>query len=83
MEKPEVAANRPCVHKLEPGTYWWCSCGRSAGQPWCDGSHKGTGFTPVKVEVEERKDYALCACKHTQGQPFCDGSHKRLPPRDE
>jgi len=77
-ENPEIAATSPAVLKLEPGTYWWCSCGRSQGQPWCDGSHKGSSFTPVKVEVNEPKTLALCLCKHSSTPTLCDGSHASL-----
>ena len=78
MTKPDVAADTPAVLELEPGTYWWCACGKSQGQPWCDGSHKGTEFTPQKVEIAEKKTVALCQCKQTGGAPFCDGSHNSL-----
>lgn len=64
--------------ELECGDYWWCSCGQSKNQPCCDGSHKGTEFSPVKFTVTEKKDYTLCGCKRTQHPPFCDGTHKKL-----
>ena len=76
--KPKIADNKPAVIELEPGDYFWCACGRSASQPFCDGSHKGTGFAPTKVTIEEKKTVALCNCKHTGGPPFCDGSHSSL-----
>ena len=78
MDKPHIADKKPVVLELEPGTYWWCACGLSKNQPWCDGSHKGTPFRPVKFEVKEKKRYALCLCKHTKKPPLCDGSHKHL-----
>jgi CDGSH-type Zn-finger protein len=76
MSDPVVAERRPAVLELDPGTYWWCACGRSASQPFCDGSHKGTGFTPQKFEITERERVALCQCKHSKNTPYCDGSHR-------
>ncbi len=79
MEKPQIAQKTPYVVTLEGGkTYWWCACGRSKNQPFCDGSHKGTSFTPVKIQVESQQKVALCGCKHTKNPPYCDGSHKFL-----
>jgi CDGSH-type Zn-finger protein len=78
MTEPNIVDKKPTVLTLEPGDYWWCSCGQSANQPYCDGSHKGTDFTPVKFTVEEEKQVALCQCKHTKNPPFCDGTHSSL-----
>ncbi len=78
MESPKIAQKSPIVMDCEPGTYYWCSCGQSSKQPFCDGSHKGTDFTPVKQEITEAKKVAWCACKHGNNMPFCDGSHKNL-----
>lgn len=79
MSEPVVFDRKPAVLDLEPGTYWWCACGRSGNQPFCDGAHKGTGLAPVKVEVAETRKVALCNCKHAaSGRPFCDGTHKAL-----
>lgn len=78
MEKPIVAAKEPAVVTLEPGTYYWCQCGRSKTQPFCDGSHAGTVFSPVEFAMTEMKQVALCQCKRTQTPPFCDGTHKTL-----
>ena len=75
MSEPIVADKKPAVLELEPGTYYWCACGRSAKQPFCDGAHKGTDISPVKFALTESKKVALCLCKHTKGRPFCDGSH--------
>ena len=58
-------------------SYYWCSCGKSAKQPFCDGSHKGTDFTPLAYKAEETKKMFFCACKQTNNQPFCDGSHNK------
>ncbi len=69
---------QPIVQKVEPGEYWWCACGKSASQPFCDGSHQGTGVAPQKVVIEEAKTVAWCTCKATRSMPFCDGSHKNL-----
>jgi len=55
---------------LEPGTYWWCACGRSKNQPCCDGSHKGTGLGPLKLEIGDRQTVWLCECKHSGNKPF-------------
>jgi CDGSH-type Zn-finger protein len=78
MEEPTVADRRPCVQEMEPGTYFWCACGKSATQPFCDGSHKGSAFSPVKHVIIEKSKVAWCMCKHTGGTPRCDGSHARL-----
>ncbi|MEP0774077.1 MAG: CDGSH iron-sulfur domain-containing protein [Acidobacteriota bacterium] len=79
MSDPVVASRKSVRLTLTPGTYWWCSCGRSASQPFCDGSHKGTEFSPLQFEVEREREVFLCQCKHTRTPPHCDGSHKALP----
>jgi CDGSH-type Zn-finger protein len=60
-------------------SYYWCSCGLSANQPFCDGSHKGSDFTPVPYKAEEDKVVSFCGCKFSKKTPLCDGSHKDLP----
>jgi CDGSH-type Zn-finger protein len=78
MSEPTIAQKAPFNVELQAGTYWWCACGRSANQPFCDGSHKGTDFTPVKLEISEPAKVWLCGCKHSGNKPHCDGSHKKL-----
>ena len=78
-QDPVIAQKAPFEVELEAGQLqFWCACGRSQSQPYCDGSHKGTGITPLRVEVEETNRYFLCGCKHSKNPPFCDGSHRRL-----
>ena len=77
MSEPEIGGKRPAVLKLEAGAYWWCACGRSKNQPWCDGSHRGTDFVPVEVLITEEKNYAMCTCKRSGKAPFCDGTHAK------
>jgi glutamate synthase domain-containing protein 2/CDGSH-type Zn-finger protein len=78
-EKPVIAAKSPAKADLEGGKkYYWCACGRSASQPFCDGSHRGTGIDPVAVAVDEDTEAFLCQCKSTANPPYCDGSHTRL-----
>jgi CDGSH-type Zn-finger protein len=79
MSEPVVAAKAPIGVAVEAGKdYWWCTCGRSARQPFCDGSHKGTAFGPQKYSAGESKTVYFCACKATRNAPLCDGSHKAL-----
>ncbi|NBD33711.1 MAG: CDGSH iron-sulfur domain-containing protein [Cyanobacteria bacterium] len=78
MSEPVIADRKPAVLKLEPGTYYWCACGRSENQPFCDGSHAETEFYPVEFSIEKKKQVALCNCKHTNNPPFCDGTHSNL-----
>ena len=79
MEKPNVAAKSPFVVDLKADqNYAWCACGRSANQPWCDGSHQGTAFSPNVFVAKENAHAALCGCKQTSNAPYCDGSHMNL-----
>lgn len=79
MSEPIIAARVPIAVDVYAGkTYWWCACGQSRKQPLCDGSHKGSEFTPVKYEATESKRVWFCACKHTAHRPVCDGTHKTL-----
>lgn len=78
MEKPKVADTKPMPMDMEPGSYYWCACGQSKNQPFCDGSHKGTEFTPVTVKIETKEKKYWCMCKHSKNPPYCDGTHKHL-----
>lgn len=78
-ENPVIAAKSPSLVELEKGRkYSWCRCGRSANQPFCDGSHRGTGITPLVFTAEETGRAALCRCKASATAPFCDGTHTKL-----
>jgi CDGSH-type Zn-finger protein len=79
MAEPTVAAKAPIAIDVEAGkTYWWCSCGRSQKQPFCDGSHKGSEFVPRQYTAEASTKLWFCACKASGKAPLCDGSHKKL-----
>lgn len=78
MSTPVIADKKPAVIELEAGNYYWCSCGESKNQPYCDGSHQGGDFTPQSFEVVEKKRLALCNCKYTTNPPYCDGTHAKL-----
>ncbi len=77
--EPVVAQKAPYPIAVEAGkTYFWCACGLSASQPFCDGSHKGSGMAPMRFTAESDKTVYLCGCKATKKAPFCDGGHSRL-----
>ena len=79
MTDPVPAQKEPYNVSLEAGkSYAWCACGLSQSQPYCDGSHKGTGLTPVVFKQEGTEEAWLCGCKATKDQPFCDGTHNSL-----
>ena len=79
MTTPKIAQAAPFPVEVEAGkTYFWCSCGQSAKQPFCDGSHKETGLTPQKFTAEESKTVYFCGCKATGNAPLCDGAHSKL-----
>lgn len=79
MPTPEIAARTPFAINVEKGKdYYWCSCGKSKTQPFCDGSHKGSEFAPTKYTAEESKTVYFCGCKHSANGALCDGTHKSL-----
>lgn len=78
MEKPIIAAKSPAALNLEQGTFFWCACGKSKNQPFCDGSHQGSGIFPVQFKIDAKKEVYLCQCKQSKNKPFCDGSHNTL-----
>lgn len=79
MADPIPAQKSPYAVDVEAGRkYFWCACGRSRKQPFCDGSHKGTGLSPVAFEAPASKKLYFCGCKQTRKQPLCDGTHNAL-----
>lgn len=79
MKNPVIADNKPAKVTLTKGQeYHFCTCGKSKSQPFCDGSHVGTEFTPRVIVSDEEQEAYLCACKHTRNTPFCDGTHKQF-----
>jgi len=77
--EPVIAQKQPYAIDVEAGqTYHWCACGRSETQPFCDGSHKGTSFSPVAFKAEKSETVYFCGCKKTANQPLCDGTHSKL-----
>ncbi len=79
MAEPNIAQKAPYPVEVTTGKkYFWCACGKSERQPFCDGSHEGTEFTPHTYTAEEDRTLYFCGCKHTAGAPLCDGSHNQL-----
>jgi|TARA_B110000305_G_scaffold61794_1_gene68644 CDGSH-type Zn-finger protein len=79
MKQPKVAGKAPQMENLEKDkTYAWCTCGNSENQPWCNGAHQGSEFSPKVFKAEESKKAAICLCKQTKNPPYCDGSHVGL-----
>jgi CDGSH-type Zn-finger protein len=77
--RPHVAQKAPCAVDVVAGkTYWWCACGLSKNQPFCDGSHKTTPFVPTRFDAIESKKVWFCGCKQSASAPLCDGTHKTL-----
>ena len=79
MTEPTIAGTAPMPIEVEEcKSYFWCACGLSSNQPFCDGSHKGTEFSPVKYTAEKDGKAFFCSCKRSDKAPLCDGSHKAL-----
>ena len=79
MSEPVIAQKSPFGIDVEAGkTYWWCACGQSKKQPFCDGSHKGSGFVPQKFDADQSKKVFFCGCKNSANKPLCDGTHNKL-----
>ena len=79
MAEADCPQKAPYPVEVEAGKkYWWCACGRSKSQPFCDGSHKGTGFTPVEFKADKSEKVWFCGCKRSAKRPFCDGTHQKL-----
>ncbi|MCX7312029.1 MAG: CDGSH iron-sulfur domain-containing protein [Alphaproteobacteria bacterium] len=75
----DIGGTKPIRAAVEEGkSYWWCACGKSQKQPFCDGSHKGTEFSPLEYKAAASGEIAFCTCKRTAKQPTCDGAHKKL-----
>ena len=83
MTSPKIAGRQPVQVSLEQGEHYWCACGLSKSQPFCDGSHRGTGIEPLAFTVDQEQEGYLCLCKHTKNPPYCDGSHNQLDTADE
>jgi CDGSH-type Zn-finger protein len=79
MSEPEIGGRAPIPVEVKAGkSYWWCACGRSKTQPFCDGSHKITSFTPIEFKATKSEKVFFCTCKRSARKPTCDGSHKKL-----
>lgn len=79
-EQPAIGGKAPIAVEVEAGKdYWWCACGKSANQPFCDGSHQGSAFSPLQYTAPETKKAFFCTCKRTANGPLCDGTHNKLP----
>ncbi len=78
-EQPHIAQKLPIPVDVEAGkSYWWCTCGQSKAQPFCDGSHAGSSFSPMEYVAPASRKVFFCACKHTEKAPLCDGAHNKL-----
>ena len=79
MTKPHIAQKSPFPTQVEEGkSYSWCTCGKSAKQPFCDGAHKGSEFVPLRYKAAETTQVFFCGCKYSENGALCDGSHSKL-----
>ncbi len=79
MTEPMIAQKGPYMIQAEAGKeYWWCACGRSKNQPFCDGSHQGSELSPLQWKANESKAVFFCGCKRSAMRPLCDGTHSTL-----
>ncbi|MBD3225039.1 MAG: CDGSH iron-sulfur domain-containing protein [Caldithrix sp.] len=78
MADKKIPQKEPYVMEMQPGKYAWCNCAESSNQPFCDGSHRGTGLRPITVEIKEKQEIAWCGCKRSGNKPYCDGTHNNL-----
>jgi CDGSH-type Zn-finger protein len=79
-DQAAIGGRTPIPVEVEAGKdYWWCTCGKSAKQPFCDGSHQGSTFSPLQYTAAETKKAFFCTCKRTANAPLCDGAHSKLP----
>jgi len=79
MSKPVIAQKEPYAIDVTTGkSYWWCSCGESSKQPFCDGKHKGTDFVPIEYKADKDRTVYFCGCKKSSKNPMCDGTHSKL-----
>lgn len=78
--EPKLTQRGPYVIEEQPGDKWWCACGQSATQPYCDGSHTrlNTGISPTKITIDSVKKVAWCGCRQSKNKPYCDGSHRTI-----
>ena len=78
MADPHIASRQPIQIRLDSGEHFWCACGHSKTQPFCDGSHEGKGIEPLAFKVDYETKKLMCQCKHTKTPPYCDGSHRYI-----